>query len=565
MPTPRPMLALVTLLAALPAGASLAADTARGVVFHDLDRDGQRDAAEPGLPGVRVSNGHDVVRTDAQGRWELPVDDDTPLFVIKPRGYMTRVDELKLPRFYYLHRPSGTADEGFIFQGVDPTGPLPESIDFPLYERPEPEKFSVVLMGDPQPYDTTEVTYYAREIAPELAGVDAAFGIALGDLVGDNLDLYEPYNQANALAPFPWYNVIGNHDINYQAPSDADSDDTFERVFGPSTYAFQHGRAHFIILNNVWWNGFKGFRADGWPKRGDYEGRIRDEQLAFIENYVRDVPRDEAIVVCTHIPMVNPFEPEAKGQNTPQFARLLEILSDHPHTLSFSGHTHINYNHLAGSESGYRPSEGTRHLHHNVGTASGSWYHGPLDDRGVPFGTMRDGTPRGYAIATFDGPSVSIVFKPFRREITHQMKLYAPDVIRVADRDVEVQANVFNASAESVTRMRIVGRSDWQPMRQVTRNDPDYVAMRERHQAEVAAHPERKVANLPKPTPTDHHFVATLPALPPGLHAIEVETTDRFGQTFRDRRPIRVLAEGEDWAAYDANSVRTPRGSEATP
>ena len=39
-----------------------------------------------GLPGVRVSNGQEVVKTDATGQYSLAVSDDTILFVIKPAG-----------------------------------------------------------------------------------------------------------------------------------------------------------------------------------------------------------------------------------------------------------------------------------------------------------------------------------------------------------------------------------------------------------------------------------------------------------------------------------------------
>ena len=46
--------------------------------------------------------------TGKGGRYELPIDDDDIIFVIKPRGYMTPVDALNLPRFYYIHKPAGS-------------------------------------------------------------------------------------------------------------------------------------------------------------------------------------------------------------------------------------------------------------------------------------------------------------------------------------------------------------------------------------------------------------------------------------------------------------------------
>ena len=52
-----------------------AAVTARGTVFQDTDGSFLRGPASHGVPGVMVSNGHDVVLTDTEGRWSLPVAD----------------------------------------------------------------------------------------------------------------------------------------------------------------------------------------------------------------------------------------------------------------------------------------------------------------------------------------------------------------------------------------------------------------------------------------------------------------------------------------------------------
>jgi 3',5'-cyclic AMP phosphodiesterase CpdA len=80
--------------AGLVSSGALAADFA-GVIFADRDGDGARGAAEPGLPGVLVSNGLDVVRSDEQGRYRLPaVQSQGPadgtggfVFATRPDGY----------------------------------------------------------------------------------------------------------------------------------------------------------------------------------------------------------------------------------------------------------------------------------------------------------------------------------------------------------------------------------------------------------------------------------------------------------------------------------------------
>jgi hypothetical protein len=51
--------------------AAAAGQQATGIVFHDTNGNGVRDSAERGLPGVLVTNGLNVVQTDADGRYTL--------------------------------------------------------------------------------------------------------------------------------------------------------------------------------------------------------------------------------------------------------------------------------------------------------------------------------------------------------------------------------------------------------------------------------------------------------------------------------------------------------------
>jgi hypothetical protein len=54
-----------------------AQQVATGVVFHDRNRNGIRDAGEPGIPNVLVSNQREVVKTDAQGRYRTTMRSST--------------------------------------------------------------------------------------------------------------------------------------------------------------------------------------------------------------------------------------------------------------------------------------------------------------------------------------------------------------------------------------------------------------------------------------------------------------------------------------------------------
>jgi hypothetical protein len=514
------LLLIITGQAAAQSGAGLTAaapTTAQGVVFADENANGVRDGGERGLPGIRVSNGREIVLTGSDGGYEIGIDDDDIVFVIKPRGWMTPVDENNLPRFYYIHKPAGSPG-GLDFVGVEPTGPLPDSIDFPLTRHEEPARFRAVLFGDPQPRNVREVEYLAHDVVEELVGVDAAFGVTLGDIVFDDLSVFEPYIETVALVGLPWYNVLGNHDQNYDVPSDELADETYERHFGPATYSFDYGPVHYVVIDNVFF-----YRNE--KDKAAYRGGLTEEQMRFLAADLGHVAKDQLVVYMMHIPLVNVEER----------AEFFDIIKDYPHTLSVSAHTHTLEHHFLGEEHGNH--SGRPHHHYVAVTACGSWWSGPPDERGIPQTAMADGAPNGYTIVTFDGSGYSMEFKAARRPADEQMHIWAPEEVSTGELgSIEIVVNVYAGSEKSVVEMR-AGGGEWTPLRHERRPDPYYLAAKALEEGETPP-PGRK---LPKPAESSHVWVGTLPeGLTPGGHLIEIRTVDQFGQEYRAQRVIRV-------------------------
>ena len=244
---------------------------------------------------------------------------------------------------------------------MKPTGDLPEEINFPLYKEADPEAFKMVVFVDPQPYNIDQIDYLAEDIVSELIGrKDLEFGMTMGDIVGDSLPLFTPLNQAVSKIGIPWYNVLGNHDVNYEAPNDKLSDETYERVFGPSTYAFVYGNVHFIVVDDVIHEFKSGSRR--------YVGGLKLDQLTFVGNYLKNVPKDDLVVLNMHIPLVQHGESFRQSDQK----KLFDLLKDFPHMLSISAHTHKQNNIFFHQDStdwrGPVP-----HHHYNAGTTSGSW------------------------------------------------------------------------------------------------------------------------------------------------------------------------------------------------
>ena len=506
--------ALMTMLLA-PFGTS-AAEVARGYVFHDKNGNGIFDRNESGVRRVAVSNGREVVSTDARGQYALPVSNDTILFVIKPRGWTTALDDDGISRGYYVHKPAGSPITEYL--GVAPTGPLPASVNFPLTRQREPRKFDALIFGDPQPEDEEGVEHYGHDVVEELVGSDAKFGITLGDIVEDRLDLLDDINASTALIGVPWHYVMGNHDMNKDSTTDVMADETFERVYGPPYYSFTYGKVHVIALDSVY-------------REGDnYHGELGPRHLAFIENDLAHVPDDYLVVFAMHIPPV---------QFTDK-AALFDIVKDRSHLLMIAAHWHGIEQFFLGPDDGWH-GETPLHLY-VAGATGGSWWTGFRDASGIPHATMSDGSPNGYTVLSVDGNDYTFRYKAARRPADYQMIITAPESVVVAEAAAtEIVANVFAASKRANVYMHLGDNDDWTPMTRQRGVDPFVEAF---HMRENAIAPAE--APWGKPGETNHLWVGALPANPPaGMTVLYVRVVNGFGATFTGQRLINIESSHE--------------------
>ena len=515
---------------------------AKGAVYHDINGDKTMDNNEPGIPNVYVSNGVEIVKTDKNGKYSIPVSEDAIIFVIKPRDWMTPLNELNLPQFYYIHKPYGSPNN-FTFKGVDATGPLPKNINFPLYAERGKSDFKMIVFGDPQPYNLEEVDFFSENIISELVGIKGVeFGMTMGDIVGDNLDLLKPINQAVSKIGVPWYNVLGNHDVNFQADRDELSDETFERIYGPPNYAFVYGDVHFIVVDNVIMNDPVGDRG--------YIGGLRPDQIEFVRNYLKLVSRDDLIVLTMHIPLVQHERFRESDQK-----ELFSLLSEFPNTLSISAHSHTQNNTFFHEESSHWIGE-VPHHHFNVGTTSGNWWNGLRDENDIPLNMMRDGTPNGYSFITFNGTNYIIDWKVSGKPDDYKMNIHTPRGIKVdSSSSTLLTVNFFNGSEQSELSFRVLGETEWKKMEKVSTKDPFYSLIYERFENFNSLKikelwqkdPELKNKSYPlikrmyEANNSTHLWQSKIgKSLSEGIHIIEVHAKDRYGRLFTDYHSIRI-------------------------
>jgi hypothetical protein len=531
------------------------AQTATGRVFLDANANGVLDAGERGVAGVAVTNGLEVIATDADGRYELPVAGDTVIRITKPAGYAVPTDADGLPQFFYTHDPEGSP-EGLRYPGMAPTGPLPDRIDFPLRLAAERQRFKAILISDPQPQSDRELDYIRDDLVAELIGSDAAFGLTTGDIMFDDLSLLPRYNALIGQIGVPWWNVPGNHELNFLADDDAHSTETFKRVYGPTYYSFDYGQVHFVVLDNVDYQGRNaGRETPRYRGSGVYEGRIGARQMAWLRNDLAQVAEDTLIFVATHIPLETYLSDRA-FETTADRRQLFDILEAYPNLYSVAGHTHTAEHHYFDADDGF---DGATPLHHHVlATVSGSWWSGPKDAHGVPDAVQRDGTPNGYYILEVDGTDARLRFKAAGQPADRQMRIlvdktffaHTPDIIGAdapgplldgtlrADQlpAADLLVNLFDGGPRSEVAFR-VGDGAERAMRRVSEIDLHANALFRRN-------PDR-VKPWVEAVPSSHLWRGDLPAdLAPGVHTVTVRAVDEFGRTHRAYKVLEVLGTG---------------------
>jgi len=503
---------------------SYAQQMATGFVYHDANQNGRKDRSEKGIVNVAVSNGREVVQTDSDGRYSLPVGEDNIIFVIKPSGYQSPLNNYYQYKSHYTHKPKGSPE--LRYKGADPTGPLPRSIDFPLTPAKESTDFSVLVFGDPQAYTIEEMGYFSKGIVQEAKGAKGvSFGISLGDLVGDDLSLHPPYQQAISEIGLPWHHVMGNHDMNYDVKADSLSDETFERNFGPVNYAFNYGNAHFIVLDNIL-----------YPVPRDskgYWGGFRADQLDFVENNLKFVPKDKLIVLAFHIPLGLLNE---ESFRTADRERLFDLLKDYPNTLSMSAHTHFQRHSFYGKEQGWQQQK--PHHEYNVGTTSGDWYSGLKNEQGIPTSTMRDGTPKGYAILNIQGNTYTFDYKVAGKSADYQLKIIFPAGLKQKElKRYTLYANFFIGKEDDVVEYSLDGKK-WKKMEHTVIEDPSYLYDLLKFDNANSLIEDRRPSNA---VPSSHIWRTKLPKkMTAGNYTIQVRATDMFGKTHVQSKALKI-------------------------
>ncbi len=447
----------------------------RGIVRADDGR---------ALGGVGVSDGFDVVETGSDGRFELVSRFE--------RGFV----HVSAPAGFEI--PRGGDGTARLFRPILAAQGGEMEATFELARLPDSDpRHAALMLPDIQTEDAYEMQRFIDETVPDLRDTiqtlpSDVVGISCGDILFDDLSMYPDYIGGVARTGVPFFQCVGNHDLDFDGASDEASTETFSRHFGPRYYSFDRGQVHYVVLDDVLWHG------------GGYIGYLGYEQLHWLEADLARVEPGSPVIVATHIPVVGSRHlregerrpgPSVSINNREVLYRLLEPFDAHV----VSGHTHENDHIWADG------------VHEHVsGTVCGAWWSGDI---------CADGTPNGYSVYEVSGTEVTWRYKATGAPADHQMRLYPRGSDRRAPH--EIVANVWDAD-DAWTVVWYEGADRRGSMARRLGFDPRSVA-------------EHTGDDLPThrpwvdPYPTYHLYYAPVEA---DHGPIRVEATDRFGRVY---------------------------------
>lgn len=455
-----------------------------------------RVTATDGTPiaGVVVSDGLNCTQTDAGGRYALQSDLTLRKFVF-----------ISVPADYEIPARHGAPQ---FFHRIDRFQKEVKA-DFVLEPRKEAARHHTLLMqGDPQIKNfgvDGSAEAYRDVVVPDMIRMrktveTPCYGINLGDLVYNDMNVYNAYLDHTERVGLTTFNVIGNHDHD-QTTILSDSLGTvyFEMYLGPTCYSANIGNMHYVFVDNILYG-----RADASKS---YELGLSDEIARWLQQDLGYVPKDKTIMICAHSQMFKKHASfSTRNKNYPLYR---DELLKFKNVYSWAGHNHHTYIY------NYNRSERMKIDNLTAVTVTRSTGSLRLNKH-----LNNDGTPQGYMVVDVDGDDVSWYFHACGRERGYQMRLYSP----VCTGSDCVLANIWTwddawGPVEWWENGAKVG--ELEPCEEF---DPDYVDL----YATVTNKTTRKYC---KPAKSFHMFRIKPSA---GVTGGEVRVTDRFGTTYTE-------------------------------
>lgn len=439
-----------------------------------------------GIKNVVVNDGIHFTKTDSNGAWSLDVDTTFSKFV-----------SISTPAEYDLPQRGNIA----FFYKTAKEAIKNSNNDFVLTKRKKPlNRFSYIAISDPQVRDENEMGRWRDEtvadmhhVVDSLKKTREVIGMTLGDLVFDQMQLYNEYANTCKAIGCTMFQTIGNHDFdkryqdlhNMQLNSPVYAEHFYNHYFGPVDYSFNIGNIHVITMKNI-----------NYVGKRKYITAVTGQQLEWLKNDLSFVPKGSTVFINMHAAGWNKVHKEGNFIGADDVEKLLEGYSVH----FFCGHTHSFQNQEA-SPTFYQ---------HNIGAACGSWWAGNYSVCGAP---------NGYLVVDVDGNNVKWHYKPTKGSFSEQFRMYLPGEFR--SQPTTVVANVWDYDAKCKVEYYEDGKYKGE-MEQFTDFDDAYVVQQIALGKKVSA----ETGHLFRVKPTN------------GTKKVKIVFTNRFSEKYSQERML---------------------------
>lgn len=429
------------------------------------------------VAGVVVTDGFNFTSTDNQGQYDLDSDLARSRFVY-----------ISIPADHEVPTTNGLSDQ--FYQELDKSKEI-NIHNFTLKRKEQPlGDFVYLAISDPQVMNEDHMRRFKEETIRDFRETVSRFqgkeiyGVTLGDLVWDKMELYAPYKDAISNLGITMFSVIGNHDhdLRYTArakqtnPDEGYAEQLFEDHFGPYNYSFNVGNTHIIALKDI-----------DYIKNKKYDERFGAETLDWLRKDLSYVQPGTTVFINVHAPVFNRTD---KGSaNAADAGELKEILTPYK-THIFAGHTHF-----------FENNEVTPSLYeHNIGAACGAWWAGHVN---------RCGAPNGYLIVEVKGDNISWHYKATGQEPGYQFHIYKPGEFK--SQPAYLVANIWDWDSSYQVKWFEDGQEKG-VMEQVADEDQSYIDMNKKGNGYHT-----------------QHLFRCQPS--PGAKSIQIDVINRFGET----------------------------------
>ncbi|MBR5924061.1 MAG: calcineurin-like phosphoesterase C-terminal domain-containing protein [Bacteroidales bacterium] len=370
-----------------------------------------------GVPNVLVSDGTEIVKTNADGIYQIPsLKKWKYVFVIIPSGY-------EVPAQGILPELSAALTQA---------ENVPERKDFELIKS-DNDNFTMFVLGDMhlanRNNDISQFSAVANTLNQSIAKAPGKrYCITLGDMTWDvywysNKFTFPEYlSTANEhFKDITFFHTMGNHDNDMNSVGDYEKSFRYTRDIAPLFYSFNLGKIHFIVMDNIDYNNV-GANNDGTGNdyRSQYVLDYTADQMTWLQKDLSFVDKSTPVFITSHAPLSVPsgatsfndkYMNGADSAGEANMSDFINAVKDY-NVHFLSGHTHKLFHRTHNS----------KFSEHNEAAICATWWWSGKQTPGIHVG--QEGTPGGFGVWEFTGKNFKFSYQSAGHDENYQFRAY---------------------------------------------------------------------------------------------------------------------------------------------